>query len=816
MTAVLAFWAVSLLVGLLALPIAFALMRRLPDAGAGLSLALGLVLTGYLYFILRTLSVLPFGRGGYLLALGLLALISAGVAGRDRRFMGTLRRTWPGWVAAAGLFTFFFFCYVAFRSYQPDITGTEQPMDFMYLNATLSSKDYPPHDPWMSGERASYYYFGYLQIGVLTSVAGVAPSMGYNLGLAYTFAAAATAIASLGYAFARWAIGSRGRKWAVAAGGLAIALLLFVGSLSAVFEVAAAHGKYDDALYGKFGVEWLIPCKPGHTENCFSGDLTHRADDWYPTEYFFWWRGSRIIPNTITEFPFFSFLLGDLHPHVMSIPLVLLSLGLSASIWRGRRPLDFRSHWRNPALGIALAVVFGALAFQNAWDILTFSALLAVAVLVRNLRGLPGMERRRGTRSMLRLPAFEATAGFLAPVAVLGVLAYVPWYLDFRSQASGFFPYVGQGTRPAHAFLQFGPLLVASLLVLTWAFRRGERDRTLDSAVAALWLPIIPFIGWIALAAYHGELRDGIDARTAGGWETLGAYAVSAWLLLTSALVLRARPSAAAAIATIGAVGALLLYGAELFYIKDIFVGAAPRLNTVFKLTFQAWMLLSLGGSVALVVALRKAWVGRVAAGWLAAPAGLLVVAGLVYAVTALPNRTEGFAKDTRLDGLGFLAERSCNEYPLTQWIQESTAPDDIIVEASGRRWRSDGGQPPSVADANVDYTEAGRISQRTGRQTPVGWFFHEIQWRGDTPENRSELTRRQAETDSIYTQDDPAAVLGTLKRAGARYVVVGCLEKERYPAASMPKFEQFLDVAFESNGLRIYRVPEMKVVRTS
>ena len=396
MSDVLAFWAVALLIGLAALPIAFALLRRLPDAGAGLSIALGLVLTSYLYFILRVAHVLPFGRGGYVVAVVLVALLSAVVAQRDRRFLSTLRRSWPGWVAAAGLFTFFFFSYVAVRSYNSEINGTEQPMDFMYLNATLTSKEYPPHDSWLAGDSASYYYFGYVQIGVLTSVSGVAPSVGYNLGLAYTFAAAATAIASLGYALARWAIGARGRKWAVAAGGVAIGLLLFLGSLSAVFEVAAAHGATNDNLYGKFGVEWLIPCKPGQTQDCFSGDLVHRADHWYPNEFWFWWRGSRIIPDTITEFPFFSFLLGDMHPHVMSIPLVLLSIGLSASIWRGRRPLSWRSHLRNPAFGLVLAVVFGALAFANAWDVLTFSAVLAVAVTGPEHANAPGIVEHRG------------------------------------------------------------------------------------------------------------------------------------------------------------------------------------------------------------------------------------------------------------------------------------------------------------------------------------------------------------------------------------------------------------------------------------
>jgi len=808
MSDLLAFWAVSLLVGLLAMPLAFVLLRRLPDAGAGLSFALGLMFVGYGYFMLRTLRVLPFGRGGYLLALALFALLALAVAGRDRRFVSTLRRSWPGWVIAAGVFTCFFFGYAAFRSYQPEINGTEQPMDFMYLNATLTSTTYPPKDPWLAGSPASYYYFGYLQVGVLTSASGVTPSTGYNLGLAFTFAAAAAGIVSLVFALARWALGSRSRRWAFAAAGVAVLFLLFLGSLSAVFELAAAHGAYNAGLFGKFGVEWLIPCKNGVTQDCFTGPLNPRTTSWYPTEYYFWWRGSRIIPNTITEFPFFSFLLGDLHPHVMSIPLVLLSLGVSGSVWRGRRFLSFATHRREPWIGVAVALIFGALAFENAWDILTFTAVLAVAIAARNLRV------QWSRRSLLH------AAGYLGPILVVAVAAYVPWYVDFRSQAAGLYPYVGAGTRPAHAFLQFGPLLFAGLLALTWAFRRGERTVFVNTGVLCLWAPFVPFALWVALAVYHGEISAALDARTASGWITLFLYAASAWSLLTAAGVLAVRRHAAALPVMLVGVGALLLYGSELFLIRDVFFNGTPRLNTVFKLSYQAWMLFSVGGAVALVVAARKAWAGRSLAGWLAAPAALICVAGLVYAITALPNRTEGFDKETNIDGLSALAHDDPAEYALTRWVQDNTAPDAVLIEGSGRAWVLGANQQPVISDApdalNVDYTDAGSVASRTGRADPIGWYFHEIQWRGDTKANAAEFSQRQSLVDSVYTDQDPANVLSVMRRFGAQYLVVGSLEKAKYPATTMPDFASFLDVAFDSGGLRVYSLPVYSVVRTS
>lgn len=810
MTDVLAFWGVCLLFAALALPLAFALLRRLPDAGAGMSFALGLVVAGYLYFILRVAAVLPQGRGGYLLALGLLALLSAAVAGRDRRFASTLRRTAPLIVAMAGLFTVAFFLYVAFRSYQPDISGTEQPMDFLYLNATLESKDYPPEDPWLAGKPASYYYFGYLQVGVLTATAGVPASTGYNLGLAYTFAAAATGMASLAFALGRWVFGARGRRWALATAAVALFLLLGLGSLSAVFEFAAAHERYNSTLYEAFGLDSLLPCAPGAattpaTPDCYAGPQP-RTTSWYPTEHWFWFRGTRVIPGAITEFPFFSFLLGDLHPHVMSIPLVLLSLGLAAATWRARGPLSFATHRRSPWPGLALGVIFGGLAFENAWDALTFSGVLAVAVAARNLRSPPIAAALRGTLT------------YLMPIAAVAVAAYLPWYRDFGSQVGGLFPYTGAGTRPAHAFLQFGPLLLCAVLGLGWLALRRDLALVRSSALGAVLVPVVPLVAWAFHAQWRGDFGAAIDAR-GSGWVTLAAYGAITALLTGAFTALATRRHPAALPLGLAALGALLLYGSELFYIKDIFVRDIPRLNTVFKLSYQAWIVLAAGGSVALAAAIKRSWEANRPIDWLAAPIAGLVLLGAVYPVTALANRTGGFGNETAVDGLASVARNDPAEYALILWVGQHLEPGDVIIEGTGRTWRRDSttGQPLLAnPQPGVDYSDGGRVSARTGQPTPIGWYFHEIQWRGDSAANRAEFRARQDMVDSLYTGHDAATALDVLARTGARYVVVGRLEQSLYPPDLMPDFASFLEIAFESGGLRVYRLGRYEVVATS
>lgn len=788
MAHVVAFWLVALVVAASALPIAFRLFWRFPDAGAGLAFPLGLLFLGYGYFLLRVARILPFGRGGYLLAVAILVLLSVAVAGRDPRFLSTLARAGRPLVAIAGLFTLCFFGYVWFRSYHPDISGTEQPMDLMYLNATLTSPTYPPHDPWMAGKRLSYYYFGYVQVGALTSMSGAPPSEGYNLGLAYTLAASATAIASLVLALGRWSLGAKARRWAMRAAGLSIVLLLVVGSLSGVFELAAAHGDYTAGLFKAFGLSSLA--------------AVPRTHSWYPTEFWFWWRGSRVIPDTITEFPFFSFLLGDLHPHVMSVPVGLLSLGLSAATWRGRAVLDFRSHRRSFA-GLALVLVIGGLAFENAWDILTFSTVLGGAVALRNWRRVPGRE------------AVAAALGYLLPVFMLAVVAYAPWYLDFHSQAGGLYPYVGAGTRPAHAFLQFGIPLFAAFLAAVVAWRGSRREDAARVAPGAAVAVAAPILGWLLLAAARGELNSAIDARGSGGWLTLLVYGGAAWALFTTAIL--RRREAICLVAGLAAIGALLLYGSELFLIRDVFFDSEPRLNTVFKLSYQAWLLLAVAGGIGLVLVARALWVDGSRRGLLSAPAGLLILGGLVYPAIAFPNRTDGFSHSAdTVDGLAFVAQNDPDEYALTQWVDHNVAPGDRIIEASGRVWRRDQTGKLAIIDAGSDYTDAARISGRTGRPTLVGWYFHEIQWRGDTAANVAELSRRQDVLDNAYLSTTPAGVLNAMQEAGARYLVFGRVEQSRYPAAALPPFDTFLDTVFSSGDLRVYALPAYQVIATS
>ena len=801
MAEAIAFWAAALAVAALALPLAFRFFARFPDGGAGLALSLGLMLVSAGYFLLRVIGALPAGRGGVLLALALFAAAMAALAIRDRRARAAFRRSRRGVAIAAALFTLLFFAYAFFRSHAPDIADVpELPMNLAFLNALLVSPGYPPHDPWMAGERLSYYYGGHLQAAMLTSASGASAAAGYNLALAAVFAGAGTAAASLCAALARWLFGGRARRWIAASATLGVVLLLFSGSLLGPFQLAAAHGAAPEGVFEAFGIEAFLPDDP-----------SARSATWYPDGYWFWWRVSRLVPDTITAFPAYSFVLGDLHAHVMAIPAMLLAIAIAASVWRGRGALSWRDHRRRPIPLIVVALVFGGLAFVNTWDAVTFAAILAAAVVARNLRaGSPRAAPEARERARRAFWTGVAALSWLLPPVAIAAVAYAPWYAGFSSAASGIHGYAGAGTRAEHLFLQFGALILLALPALGWAFVRKAPWPARPFALALI-VPALPVALWLALTAARGDFSLALEARGAGGWITLAFHAAAVWLLTGTVLMLARRRHPAAFIAGLAALGILIFLGIELLFVGDIYRNYLPRLNTVFKLSYEAWIMLSVAAAVASVAALRAAS-PRVRP-LLFAPLGVLLAASLVYAVIAVPNRADGFARNR---GFDYVARADPSGHALVRWLAANAAGDAVVVESTGRRWERGPDGLPRLADRQprIEYSAVNRVSVNTGLQAPVGWPGHQLQWRGARV--RPEIARRQNLVDRVYTAPGAEEALAALRELGATYVVVGSLERERYADGLMPPFEAFLDTVFAQGDARVHRVPvaELAVTR--
>ncbi len=787
-------------IGLVAMPIAFVALGGLADRGLTLAKPLGLLLVGYLTWMLGAAHILPGGSVGPPVALAILAAVSAWIAYRRReQIVELLRLRWRTLVAAEVVFLAVFAGWTLYRAFDPAINHTEQPMDLALLNASMRADFAPPEDPWLRGESVSYYYFGFWMMGLLANLTGAASPVAYNLSLSLVPAMAAAGAVGLVCGLVS-AEGGRLRM-AIAAGVLAAVLLVAAANLEGVLEFMRANALGSDRFWGWIAVDGL------------DGPAPQLAESWRPGEFWWWWRASRVINTfeggqgidfTIQEFPFFSALLGDLHPHFLSLPFVILFVGLCVSFLAGRTPRPFdagrlaalraragsvaaaRSWARGFAPGAwhlaLLALALGGLGFTNAWDLPVFAAIFLVVAALRAFAA-------RGP-SPRDIAAEVLTVG--AVVIGLAFVLYLPYYGSFQSQFAGIRPVAEVTTRPVHFLIVWGLLLVAVVPMVVSAFWRTRLEPGWRGmAWPALAVGFGPFVLWIGVLLWGSTGEVDVAGRFLAVLPLCLLISAGAYSVLWT---LRGRPgspprvglAAALALATFGM---LLTLGPELVYVGDQF---GTRMNTVFKFYYQAWVLFALAGGFALYhwgsLLFASGGLGRaLSAAWAAAFCALLV-ASLYYPAAAVASKPEPGGGPVGLDGLAHVTNP--DERGAIEFLRESAGPDSAVLEAVGG-----------------SYSEFGRISAATGVPTVLGWPGHEVQWRGST----GPIAGRAEDVRAIYEATDVATAENLLRLYDVDFVYVGPRERRTYGGEGMRKFDEFMVRVYSTDSVVIYGTAEAR-----
>jgi YYY domain-containing protein len=812
----LAWYIVVQLITLVTLPLAWRLFAHLPDRGYGFARVLGILLVGYLFWIGYSFGVVRFEPGAAWLAVLVLAVasIAAGWPVLKAWRSGVDRpRNWRYVLVVEVLFLVAFAAWAWVRSHDPAASHTEKPMDLMFMNSIRASATYPSMDAWLAGYPISYYYFGYWLVTSVGMLAGQPPEIAYNLGQACWYGMLLTGCFAVAYNL----LVAMGRRFpAAATGGVVSALLVgMAANLQGILEWLYANGVNVAPLAAVFQVP-NFPQEAAVT------------NQWFVDYGWWWWRSSRVIEDldlsgnhieVIDEFPVFSYILGDNHPHVLAMPFVLLVIGLALNLFLAPQPPpggeQDQSMWRRVRAVMPLgwvgwslvAVASGALLFLNTWDYPPYWLLLALALWAVLIRVQPTGVRWRVARAGM---AAAATAVLLA---VAALLLYFPYFLTAQSQANGVVPNLFYPTKIGQFTAMFGTalLLLVALIVIAWQQVKPRPRQWLVSLGLVYGLPILFLLASLAVATTtpwgrtlleRTPLPEGATAHwpfALARWTTqpitfllagalLGLVIALVWRALTTSWTSDSQPTAPLQfLLMMAGIGLFLVYVPEFVFLRDNF---GTRMNTIFKFYYQAWLLFGLAGGVTAVIALRQ-WRGwRLAPALLSTLALILAVASTIFFVAGAYSKANGFANEPTFDATAYLGGGGADELAAVRWIRDNTRPSDLVLEGKGASYRA----------------ETSRISTMTGRPTLLGWDGHESQWRGKAYGEMA-ADRPQA-IEAIYQSGTSATIAQLIDQWGIDYVYVGPIERAEYGVTPQveQRLRQVMDLVFESGEVRIYR----------
>ncbi len=832
----LGWWIVFLIaIQLAGLPIAMLAFHRFSDRGWAFARLLTLIIAGWFVWILASIELIEFRVIWVWLAILLVAIPwlrwRGSTAARFRELF-TDRAVRRSVITGEAVFWGIFALFLLFRFMNPDswhpYWGGEKAMEFAHINAILRSAHFPPYDPWFSGGYINYYYYGMYLVAFCIKATGIPTEIAFNL--AQPTFIALLALAGYGLAATLGRIVTRQRMAAPVVGVVGSVALVLFGNLSSAVKIVQ--------------------------------DLPNRSNpnfiDWF-------WGGSRVIhtegAQQISEFPYFTGLYADLHAHVVALPISVLVLALGLALAMEARGIQVALNRQRisalmPFGGTLLlsALVVGVLYPTNTWDFFTYAAFI-VASLFAAFR-------------FFRWPARLIATGVIGGVTVaIGYVLYLPFHQHFVALFSSV-ERTKYRTDPWEFVTHFGGIYLLALfglIALTWTRMVPNRFAVspgLAIRVVFMLIVMLAVLSWsddvsarfmsvlMVLMISALALATGAWWRTAGenpfgfNWNrhlaliggiiTVGIVIDSRFVLgLCVALALMAAllwlglggvgEKQLALMATAGfAIPAVV---EVVFVVDDLSGGPWQRMNTMFKLYNQSWVMLSLCGGVLLgwlvweslhhpkIANLRLPFLRFSPTTMLLAGAAI-AIASFAYPITAtMPRLDERFqpgqgdhtlnafdwmnyASWTNGDGYRFSL---VDDLAAINWFNDNVSGSPVIAEAMLGPYRGDGS----------------RFSISTGFPDMLGWDRHETQQR-----YIEDVQNRAADLRLLYNSTNVEEKMALLQQYGVGYVIVGDIERHGTlgdggplfaDPAGIAAFERMvgngLEIAFQQGSTTVYRV---------
>ncbi|MCX7881193.1 MAG: DUF2298 domain-containing protein [Patescibacteria group bacterium] len=725
------------LLGLIFLPLTTKIFKKFSfDLGFPFSKTMAIIFTSYAVYFLSWLKIFSFSRQNLFFLLIIFTLINLFILKKNKKNFFSLK--FSILIIEELLFLFSFLFWVFIRGQEPSIHNLEKFMDFGFINSILRSKFFPPLDIWYAGNYPiNYYYFGHLTGAFLIKLTGIIPAVGYNLILANIFALAITQVFSLTINLLEIFEQKLKLSKKIVFGLFAAFLVNLSGNLHTIYILTKGYHNENPIPF------WQIFsfCNSLFPSLCQKIGET-LISYWYPD-------ATRFIPYTIHEFPSYSYVVADLHGHVFDIPFVLLTL--------------------------AILLIFLILSKENQNSIIRQNQ--------KSIRQLA--DKNQNYNLKFKIIDFIINSNFLFLSSIfLGFLIAIHYMTNafdgpiyFLLSLITLFLIFGFSEKFFHSLL----MIVFSFIVFSYPFSSHFK----------------PFVSGIGvncgseIFSYQGKLGPFLfekgNCQTSPFWMLFVLWGFFWVSFLIFILTIKKQKINNYQLPIINYLFILFSFGTflviipEFFYIKDIYP-AHFRANTMFKLGYQAFIMMSLAS--AFVFFLIKKYQKTL----LIIIYSLLFIFIFIYPFFAIPSYYGNLKKPVVLDGSLWLKDFYPEDKEIIDWLNKNIINQPVILEAQGN-----------------SYTDYERISAMTGLPTVAGWWVHEWLWRGSA----NIVGERIPEIVNLYESSDLALTKKLIKKYQIKYIIVSTLERQKYQKLNEEKFLKIGKLIYQSTNKKgaIYQV---------
>jgi len=707
-----------LLLGIINFPLTYIIFNKLQDRGYAFSKSL--------FLILISLSVWLFGFLKFIkidillwIFLGILVIINVILFIKKKKEIVVFFKTNKKYLIIIELlFVAIFLSLLFVKVNIAEIRTGEKFHDMMVLSTINRSDFSPPEDAWLSGHNLNYYYFGHY-IGVMAMKLFFTPlNIGYNLYLVLVFTLAFISIFSILYSLTK-------KYWP----GIIGILLFFSGNFFAYLQIS------------KYGLK-----------------------------NFDFWASSRVIEGTATEFPLFSFILGDLHAHLNVYILSFLFFALLLNYYLAEK----RNYFNLIIIGLTL----GAIYIAHSWDMPSYILLFLLIFLAKQI-----------------------TNNFKIINIIKIIIPAIFFFIIFSLHNFNIvMPIKGIGIVTGHTkiseyFFQFGLFMSMFIFLAILYFDKIFYYVNNIYKIIKLKIKSIPriikliitfIIKLIITIIFFSLLLIFIIFLILNKELFLFLFFLLIIAIILFFIFKQNKNFSFCLILFI--LATILSIITEIIYINDFTVGIYDRFNTVFKFYMQIWLLFTIC-SAYFVYEIYKNIISKktflilifclISYSYLY----LILTINSDLMVPTIEGLTSLKSHYQTIDGFRYFQDLYPGDYQAIKWLNENIK-----------------GQPVILTKAGDSYTLDSFTSTFTGLPTLIGWVGHEGAWRSFP----SEINERVIVIDNLYRGED---VQNLIKKYQIEYVYIGALEKEEYPDNDFKYFEAISDLVYSNEDVKIYKV---------